>query len=501
MPLSIEKCSRIPQRWIMAIMSFFALFNAYTLRICLSIALTQMIIPRNHYENASRAETCPEYGDYASIINVTTVTKGIFNWSEYTQGVILSSFYFGYTISQLPGGFVAEIIGAKHTIGLAVLFTAILTIATPVATLWGDSKALITIRFFMGLCEGVIHPAMSRLLSSWLPPQERSTITSFVFNGIKLGILLSSIGSGLIIGGSSDNWPHVFYVFGCIGILWYFLWALLVYNTPKEHPFITEREKTYLREKMSGITHEDVPPFPWRHALLSKPLFSLLLIQIAFDWSNYLIVSDLPKYMHDVLKLPVKLNAYASSLYNVSAWAFSIFMSWLSDISIEKQHVSRTIVRKINASIAGMGPAVFLLLTVYAGCDVILAVSLVTLGLTFSGCFYPGIKVNVMDLSPNYCGVLMGIINGIGAIAGILSPYTVGVLTPNQTLEEWRIIFWIVGVVYLIGTINFLLFSSGDVQPWNDPTFLKRRESNRQFSDEGMGLMLREKINLSSGPT
>lgn len=52
-------------------------------------------------------------------------------------------------------------------------------------------------------------------------------------------------------------------------------------------------------------------------------------------------------------------------------------------------------------------------------------------------------KVNPLDLSPNYAGVLMAITNGIGAITGIIAPYLVGVLTPNVSskinLLNWNI--------------------------------------------------------------
>lgn len=35
------------------------------------------------------------------------------NWSPMTQGVVLSSFFYGYIISQLPGGYLAYTHGAK----------------------------------------------------------------------------------------------------------------------------------------------------------------------------------------------------------------------------------------------------------------------------------------------------------------------------------------------------------------------------------------------------
>lgn len=36
------------------------------------------------------------------------------------------------------------------------------------------------------------------------------------------------------------------------------------------------------------------------------------------------------------------------------------------------------------------------------------------------GTFWPSMKVNALDLSPNYAGFLMGLISGIGGISGIL---------------------------------------------------------------------------------
>lgn len=86
-------------------------------------------------------------------------------------------------------------------------------------------------------------------------------------------------------------------------------------------------------------------------------------------------------------------------------------------------------------SIAAIGPAVFTVLASYAGCSKTNSVVLFTIAMGLMGTFYPGMKVNPLDLSPNYAGTLMAIVNGIGAITGILAPYIVGVLTPNVSIE------------------------------------------------------------------
>ena len=43
--------------------------------------------------------------------------------------------------------------------------------------------------------------------------------------------------------------PHlryVFYVFGSLGILWFFAWSVLVYDGPDVHPRISQEEREYL---------------------------------------------------------------------------------------------------------------------------------------------------------------------------------------------------------------------------------------------------------------
>lgn len=96
---------------------------------------------------------------------------------------MLSAFFIGYVITHLPGGILAEKFGGKWTLGLGILSTALFTLATPVAVVYGGPYALIVLRVLMGLGEGTTFPALSALLASWIPITERSKIGSFVFGG------------------------------------------------------------------------------------------------------------------------------------------------------------------------------------------------------------------------------------------------------------------------------------------------------------------------------
>ncbi|XP_012271666.1 putative inorganic phosphate cotransporter isoform X2 [Orussus abietinus] len=470
-------CVRVPQRWVFAVMGFLALFNAYTMRICLSIAITEMVVPEAGHHNESRDDTCPMENNTS---DSPVSSGGTYDWDEYTQGIILSSFYWGYVLTHLPGGMLSERFGGKYSLGLGILSTALFTLITPLAVEWGDSTALIVVRILMGLGEGTTFPALNAMLAQWTPPEERSKIGSMVFAGAQLGTVFTTTLSGLILHYSAIGWPAVFYLFGSVGVLWFLVWVLVCYNNPNEHPFISESEKKYLHERMSEHTHQKPPPVPWKHLLTSVPVWALIAAQIGHDWGFFTMVTDLPKYMSSVLRFSIKSNGLLSSLPYLCMWLCSILSSWLADWVITAGLISRTNVRKLGTTIASIGPGLFIIAASYAGCDRVAVVAMFTVGMTLMGTFYPGMKVNALDLSPNYSGTLMAIVNGIGAFTGILTPYVVGVLTPDQTISQWRLVFWIVLAVFIVTNLIFVVYASGEVQYWNDPEFLKKEREERR---------------------
>jgi ACS family sodium-dependent inorganic phosphate cotransporter len=164
---------------VLAIMGFLAITNAYTMRICLNMAITEMV-KKVSYGNETLAEdVCLEN----EVEGGETSTGGEYEWSEELQGVILSAFFWGYVITHLPGGILAEKFGGKWTLSLGILSTAIFTLLTPIAVELGGANLLIALRFVEGLGEGTTFPALSALLATWIPLGERSKIGSFVFGG------------------------------------------------------------------------------------------------------------------------------------------------------------------------------------------------------------------------------------------------------------------------------------------------------------------------------
>ncbi|KAL1130665.1 hypothetical protein AAG570_011907 [Ranatra chinensis] len=456
----------------MGVMGFLGMACAYIMRACLSISITQMVIPRT--QNTSTGVVDPDSCPYDEDVYQPNSTShhvfetGEFDWDEETQGLILSSFYWGYIITHLPGGMLAQKFGGKHTLGLGILSTAIFTLITPVVSYRG-SGPMIALRFFMGIGEGTTFPALSTLLAQWAPPLERSKLAALVFAGVQIGTVLSSVFGGLILEYSS-GWPNVFYIFGGIGVLWFVVWCLICYNDPSSHPFISDKEKQYILETIGETERKkDLGGTPWLAIITSGPVWALTITEIGHDYGLYTMVTDLPKYMNDVMHFNITNSGFLSALPYLVMWIFSIIFGYVADLLLAKKLISLTPLRKILSSIGAIGPAVGVIAASYAGCDKAAAATLFTIGMGFMSLCYASLRVNSLDLSPNFAGTIMAIVNGAGSISGMVAPYIIGVLTPNRTLKEWRVVFWVMFGVMIITNFTFIFFGSGEIQHWNEP--------------------------------
>ncbi|XP_023247430.1 sialin-like [Copidosoma floridanum] len=480
-----SSCTRISQRWVFAIMAFLGLWLGNGLRVALSITITEMTVPI--------AEATHQLDDTCATIekpvlkNVTTTdTDYLYDWDEYTQsflhslqGIVLSSYFVGYVIMHFPAGFLSERYGGKHFLGMSVIVPSVLTFFTPMGLKYGGATALTIMRSLMGLAGGAMYPAVSAMLPRWSAPIERTKFGSFVYSGGMFGTVCGNTIAALIISYSGSGWPAVFYIFGAVGMLWFPLWMVLCYNSPKKHPFISETELKYLQE--TSERKQKPPPAPYGHIFRSMPMWAFVTALFGVDWIYFTMATDLPKYMSSVVKFSIEDNGYLSSLPHLGGWMSSICSFWILDYIVGRKWLKLGSTRKLMAVVSLIGPAIFVLGASYAECDQVMVVMMFVVGVTLLGASYPAIVVNSMDLSPNYSGTLMAIGNSFAALGGIFTPYVVGILTPNQTIAEWRIAFWIVFATAVLSCMFFLVFGSVEVQPWNDPDFLKNEGKKRDL--------------------
>lgn len=436
---------------IMVILGF--MFN-YMLRVNLTIAIVDMV------------ET-----NTTNITN-TNSSKGRiddtkFNWDTEQKNAVLGSFFWGYVLTELPGGRMAEIVGARKIFGGGMLMASILTVLTPAAC-YLNYYVILILRAVLGFFLGATWPAIPPMAASWIPPMERS---KFIANMMasSLGAALTMPVCGYLI--STVGWASVFYVTGVVGIVWSVLWFVLIYDSPAQHPRITKEERLEIETKIAdgqGGKSKKPSSVPWKQIFMSMPVWAIVVTHGCSVFGYFTVVNQLPTYMKDVLHFNIKENGLLSSLPYLGKYIMAVISSYLADKLRQSGKLSTTATRKFFTTFAVFVPGLLMIIQVFWGMDAILSVTVFTVSLFFNGAVTAGYLANGLDIAPNFSGTIFGLANTLSSFGGWLSTKIVAVITYKESsFATWKYVFWILVFTYVFGALMYLVFGSGKLQKWN----------------------------------
>ncbi|XP_033757483.1 LOW QUALITY PROTEIN: uncharacterized transporter slc-17.2-like [Pecten maximus] len=470
------------KRLQLAILGFFGFINVYTLRANMSVAVVCMVNWTALHEtqgNSSKENTNQVMSSSCGLVsagsNVTKAPKfedGEFDWNEDIQGSVLGAFFWGYLVTQIPGGWVATRFGGKKVFGVSMLAASVATFITPVAA-QTSYIFLIVLRIILGICSGVTFPAMHALWGSWAPPLERSKLTAFTYAGAQLGNVITYPLSGMLCKyGFAGGWPSIFYVLGMVNVVWVVVWWILASDSPMEHKGITKEERDYITHALAESTHKESGKkidVPWLKIFTSGPVFAIICVNVMSDWGAYTLLANIPLYLKEVLKFDITTNGLYSALPYIVFWAVINIGGWLADFMM-RRCFTVTITRKSVNTFGMIMPALMLIGLGYVDCSSpILAIALLTLAVGLSGFQYSGWLVNHVDIAPAYAGILFGISNSIASVTGFVSQQVVAAIRKMEGMEmrsQWQIVFYVACGMYTFGALIFILLGSGELQPW-----------------------------------
>lgn len=472
-PMCDCTCFGLPRRYIIAIMSGLGFCISFGIRCNLGVAIVDMVNNSTIHHNGK-----------------TIKEKAKFNWDPETVGMIHGSFFWGYIVTQIPGGYIASRLAANRVFGAAIVLTSTLNMLIPSAARV-HYGCVIFVRILQGLVEGVTYPACHGIWSKWAPPLERSRLATTSFCGSYAGAVIAMPLAGILV--QYTGWSSVFYLYGSFGLVWYVFWVLVSYESPAAHPTITDEERTYIEESIGESANLmgalEKYKTPWRKFFTSMPVYAIIVANFCRSWTFYLLLISQPAYFEEVFGFEISKVGMVSALPHLVMTIIVPIGGQIADYLRSKNILSTTTVRKIM-NCGGFGMEATLLLVVGYSHSKGVAISFLILAVGFSGFAISGFNVNHLDIAPRYASILMGISNGVGTLSGMVCPLIVGAMTKNKTREEWQYVFLIAALVHYGGVIFYGLFASGDKQPWADP---------EQTSDEKCGFIHEDELAEETG--
>uniref|UniRef100_A0A5B7BPL6 Major facilitator superfamily (MFS) profile domain-containing protein n=1 Tax=Davidia involucrata TaxID=16924 RepID=A0A5B7BPL6_DAVIN len=389
-----------------------------------------------------------------------------FGWNSSTAGLVQSSFFWGYALSQLPGGWLAKTFGGSKVLEIGVLTWSLGTALVP--SLAGFMPGLVLSRILVGIGEGVSPSAATDLIARSIPVEERSRAVSFVFGGLSVGSVMGLLLAPPLI--QKFGWESVFYIFGLFGIAWFLGFKLVKEGQPSFGAASISGSQSVPKEKSWNTSLEELggslKDVPWKAFFQSQAVWAMIYVHFCGSWGHYTCLSWIPTYFSEELNLNLTEAAWVSVLPPLASIFVTGIAAQFAD-NLIANGVETTTVRKICQTIAFLSPATCMILSsLDLGLPPWEIVGILTAGLALSSFALSGLYCTHQDISPEYASILLGITNTVGAVPGIVGVALTGFLLDST--HSWSMSLFAPSIFfYLTGTIVWLVFASSKPQSFS----------------------------------
>jgi sugar phosphate permease len=394
------------------------------------------------------------YFDRISVLIFLPYIQKDLDLTPVEVGWLGSIFFFGYAIAQLSSGFLADKIGPKKTMNIAIwVFTAVTFLTGFVKSF----QQFIVLRVGLALGEGHHYVPAVRTIANWFPRQEKGRAngyftTTWAFGPAIIPILVTWLSADVFEGA----WRPVFFVLAIPGLVGIYLLNKYMADSPgqmvqngkmtqAEYDLITssvgeESDATQKKYSTKIFTTD------FQYYLFTLIFFILLMIY----WGMTTWISTFLVKQHG---MDIKtMGIFAAIPYIVAGFAM-----WLGGFFADKVFQGRMKAVTITGFL-GCIPVLYFIGQIPRG-----ETGLLLLGLVLGG-FFVNLPWGVMQAFPSMrypkevVGRAMGITNGIGQFGSFVSPLLAGylVVTLPDTSYDFGNVFLSWSLLALIAVIATL---------------------------------------------
>lgn len=347
---------------------------------------------------------------YSNVLETIKAEMGL----SYTQsGALMSAYFVGYMLGQIPWGMLADSRGSRPTITLSVIGVSASTM------LFGLSRTVafaMASRFLSGLLGAGIFVPSVRLVSAWFNSEERGTALGVLNIGGSVGLVAASWAVPLI---SLDaGWRLTIRSAGAIGVAaGVAVWLLL-----------RDRDDPNNR----GLNLSSLP-------FRDRDFWLLAFTQFIRLGSYYTLIAWLPLILKEEYGLSIVATSGALSLFNLAGMLANPLGGVVSD-RVGKRSV-------LMASFVLLGLDVLFFAGRLTGLWVYLAV--LVLGWFINFVRSPSFTIISDVFGTEAAGSISGVHNTFASLGALVLPYTLGFIK-DYTLS-YRLGWLSVSVFMFIG--------------------------------------------------
>ena len=380
-------------------------------------------------------------------IGMPTIARE-FGLSPAMQGVILSSFFWAYTLLQIPGGWMIDRFGPRRVITGATFFWGGFQTLAALAT--GGGSLLLT-RIALGAAEAPLFPAGAKLNAIWLSDNERGRGAVLMDCGGPLGAALG----GLIIAHllvMMNSWRLVFAIAGITTVALSWLAWHYLRDAPQQHPGVNLAEREHIG-RPATVTDSALPAAGAapRFGVALRQLLPVLTGRAAWAMMFFGLLTWGPNYLAQARGFDLIAIGNATFFIFLCGAAGSLCGGFFMDTLVKAGFAPFRVLKGLLSGSGALVLLAFLLLPVLSSAWLAVGVLCLAAFFLMWGSLYwslPPLMVSAAKV-----GMMGGLMNMAGSIGGISVPIIVGVLL--QSSGDYQLVLWFFAgcsLVYMAGS-------------------------------------------------
>jgi MFS family permease len=252
----------------------------------------------------------------SAIANPTFVQH--FDMSDVNRGWVASAFFWSYSLTQLPMGWIVDRYGVKVPYAICFAIWCIATAATGVISAF---VGLFIMRLIIGAMEAVVMPASYRWIRHNVSERHTGLAIGIFAMGNKIGTAIGApVAAWLIV---AYDWRFMFVITGLLGLIWLVPWLKLVKND-----LPSKAEMPAARRRASSVS--------FRSIMSSPVVWGAMIVNFCYAYFTFYCMTWMPAYLVEQQGLSLQ----QSGLYTFFSFAgiaiVAVIAGWAADRIIER---------------------------------------------------------------------------------------------------------------------------------------------------------------------
>lgn len=397
------------------------------------------------------------YMDRVNISHAIVLIAEDLQLTPVQQGVIMSSFSWGYVFFMLMGGWLVDRFGPRTVNALSCFAWSAFT---AMGALVNGYTPFLLSRFLLGAGEAPIFPGNASVVKRWFPLEERGKATALFDVGSYVGAAL--VAPIIIYLMMKIGWRPAFLLFSAVGILWSLVWYYY-YRDPSEHSKISANERNHINE---GISENGLRSniSIWQ-LMRYRKIWGMALGFFSYNYLKNFFLTWFPSYLIAERGFSFMKVGFVAMIPPICAIIAELLVGHLTDTLI-KRGVRVTYARKIPLCVGMLLSSVIIFATFTESpmwTMFFLSLSYASVISASTGIWsIPG------DIAPtkDTVGRIGGIQNTFSNIAGIVAPIITGALFGMT--GSFTVPLIVSGIIAIIGALSYW-FIVGELKPLTLP--------------------------------